>query len=211
MAENHKLDTLSKWERQFRTPQSGTIWDEFVDTVTCGSGNTYDEQDTMLTIQRYRSTSAHNLPWEVQFAYTCLFMLPLAVSAWEGGGLLRRLGIYWFIATVTITSMWYCCFQLVPNFNFFRRDQDANDNPWRADLEHMELRRLVRLEDGSLALVPEASCVGDQIWLCKGGIMPLTLRPKGNDFEMVGECYSATALKTTRRSRNLHRHWIKVV
>lgn len=53
----------------------------------------------------------------------------------------------------------------------------------KADFHHIELSRMARLRSGSLALIFEAFCIDDQIWDCKGGIVPFVLRP---NIEMIG-------------------------
>lgn len=49
-------------------------------------------------------------------------------------------------------------------------------------------RALVTLK-GYVGLVPKIAEVGDYIVLAKGGRMPLVLRPKGKDWEFIGDCY----------------------
>jgi hypothetical protein len=50
-------------------------------------------------------------------------------------------------------------------------------------------RRLARTENGYLALVPAEARVDDKISLLQGGKMPYVLREKGNEWELVGDCY----------------------
>jgi hypothetical protein len=109
--------------------------------------------------------------------------------------------IYWCFPVAVISFMWYMCFQLVPNFMFQEgwNDYGVKDCFMKADFDGMELRRLAMLSSGSLALVPQASDIGDQVWNCKGAMVPLVLRPSSSDFEMVGECYSATATATAEQ------------
>jgi hypothetical protein len=108
--------------------------------------------------------------------------------------------LYWCFPVVAVSSMWYWCFQLVPNFMFQTgwEEYGVEDGFLKVDFDHMELRKMARLNSGALALVPEASYIGDQVWICKSGIVPLVLRPNGNDFEMVGECYCATVKAVER-------------
>jgi hypothetical protein len=123
-------------------------------------------------------------------------MLPLGITVWTREGFLERMILYWCFPVMVMSSIWYWVFQLTPNF-IFRQGWIGHgmyDGFLKTDFDHMELRRLAMLRSGSLALVPEASCVGDQAWSCKGGVVPLVLRPVGNDFEMVGECYLAPAM-----------------
>ncbi|KAH7152579.1 heterokaryon incompatibility protein-domain-containing protein [Dactylonectria macrodidyma] len=201
MSENHRLEIFGKWERQFRihTPDE-SFWENFISTVTCGSSNTYVEDSIMRLLTNFRSRSWRNLPTLVKSIFVCLFILPLAIVAWTGSGIVNRIMIYWCFPVVAISSMWYWCFQLTPNFMLQEgwEDHGVEDGFLKSDFDNMELRRLARLTSGSLALVPEASCIGDQIWSCKGGTVPLVLRSKGYDSEMVGECYLATATAAER-------------
>lgn len=50
-------------------------------------------------------------------------------------------------------------------------------------------RRLIRTKGGYLGLVPETAEIGDVIAICQGGRVPLTLRPHGENFQLVGDAY----------------------
>jgi hypothetical protein len=51
-------------------------------------------------------------------------------------------------------------------------------------------RRMARSGVGCLCLLPAAARAGDEIWLARGGRVPLVLRPKeGGRWELVGEAY----------------------
>lgn len=78
---------------------------------------------------------------------------------------------------------------------------DVDEGFLKNDFDNMELRRLARLSSGSLALVPEASCVGDQIWIAEGAIVPLVLRLDRQEFQLVGECFLPTAASLKRQER----------
>ncbi|KAK6435373.1 hypothetical protein LTR95_008437 [Oleoguttula sp. CCFEE 5521] len=57
-------------------------------------------------------------------------------------------------------------------------------------LEHAYNRRMGRTAKGRLALVPKSAAVGDLIVLCKGGRVPLCLRPVDEvTFTLLGEAY----------------------
>ncbi|KAF2680850.1 hypothetical protein K458DRAFT_434114 [Lentithecium fluviatile CBS 122367] len=191
MSESHRFEIFSKWERQFRAvTQNGSFWGHFISTITCGPSNTYNEGSVMRALNAFRSRSPRNLPFIPKAVFATLFILPLAVGAWERSsiyGILERIVIYWCFPVVAVSSMWYLCFQLTPNF-IFKQDwgiHGVGEGFLKAEFENMELRRMARLRSEALALVPEASCIGDQIWSCRGGIVPLVLRPHGEDFEMV--------------------------
>ena len=194
MSENHRLEIFSKWERQFRAgAQGGSFWEDFISTITCGPKNgTYDKDSVMRLIADFRTRGPHRLPMMIKSVFICLFILPLAITAQTGSGIAERIMMYWCFPVVAVSAICYLCFQLVPNF-MSRQGWEAygmKEGFLKEDFDSMELRRLARLKSGFLALVPEATYVGDQIWSCKGGIVPLVLRPNGDDYEMVGECYS---------------------
>ncbi|KAH7418554.1 heterokaryon incompatibility protein-domain-containing protein [Cadophora sp. MPI-SDFR-AT-0126] len=50
-------------------------------------------------------------------------------------------------------------------------------------------RRIVRTEEGYLALVPGGTESGDRVFLLKGGRVPVVLRRRGEMWEVVGEAY----------------------
>jgi hypothetical protein len=50
-------------------------------------------------------------------------------------------------------------------------------------------RRIVRLDNGYIGMVPWLVRRKDVIMLIKGGRVPLALRPRGNNYELLGDCY----------------------
>ncbi|PVH73536.1 HET-domain-containing protein [Cadophora sp. DSE1049] len=50
-------------------------------------------------------------------------------------------------------------------------------------------RRMVRTEEGYLALVPAGTETGDRVFLLRGGRVPVVLRRRGERWEVVGEAY----------------------
>jgi hypothetical protein len=51
------------------------------------------------------------------------------------------------------------------------------------------LRRLARTKNSYLSLVPAAARISDSIAICKGGGRPLVIRPHGDSWGIIGECY----------------------
>ena len=207
MSEHHRLEVFSAWERRFRNPDP-RFWDELVDVATCGSTGSYEEDVLMPLIARFRTRSPLRLPTTIRTIFAGFLVGPIAIhaAAWTLEGLAVRVLLYWCFPVLCTATMWWCCFQLVPN-TAYRRDWDTlgtgNEGFLRREFDHMELRRLARLRSGKLALVPEASQVGDQVWACRGGIVPLILRPTERDgfLEMVGECYSSSIQQGPKPSR----------
>lgn len=74
---------------------------------------------------------------------------------------------------------------------------------------------MARMTSGRLLLVPATAQRGDTIALCRGGVVPLVLRPvfpdsdidKISDFELVGECYVYSMMDPSKwifeRSRSI--------
>lgn len=58
-------------------------------------------------------------------------------------------------------------------------------------------RQLFRTKGGYVGLGPPLAKVGDQIYLCKGGRLPLVLRRRGGggSWELMGDCYIAGMVK----------------
>jgi hypothetical protein len=50
-------------------------------------------------------------------------------------------------------------------------------------------RHVFRMESGDFGLGPPLTAVGDEIFLCKGGKLPLVLRRSGEHWKLVGDCY----------------------
>lgn len=192
MSENHRMETFSKWENQFRPYISATtFWNHFILTITCGRINVPEETKVMSLLADFRSRSPANLPTVCGLGFLTLFTLPLIISAMTGSGIWERIILYWVAPAIVISLLFYACFQIFPNFNFpkgwikYGLDEDF----LKEDFDHMELRRMALLKSRVLALVPEASLVGDEVWICGKSSMPVTLRSRGDKFEVVGECY----------------------
>jgi hypothetical protein len=54
---------------------------------------------------------------------------------------------------------------------------------------HMSYRRMIKTDNGLFGLAGPLTVPGDTIVLCSGGKLPLVLRPNGEDWKLVGECY----------------------
>ncbi len=68
--------------------------------------------------------------------------------------------------------------------------KDADHNKWsRAANGASKNRKLARTEKGYFVLGPKVMVVGDVVCVLFGGKLPFCLRPCGNRFLFVGECY----------------------
>lgn len=63
------------------------------------------------------------------------------------------------------------------------------DNYVRALLDNSRHRLLYTTRSGYLGMTPENSLVGDLIAICWGSHVPYVLRPVGDNFIFIGECY----------------------
>ena len=61
--------------------------------------------------------------------------------------------------------------------------------PFRSLTSGMINRKAMETVEGYVGLVPRLAEVGDYIVLAKGGRLPLVLRPKGKEWEFIGDCY----------------------
>jgi hypothetical protein len=77
---------------------------------------------------------------------------------------------------------------------------DLGDNlPWDDNLEAdymnekifcQQNRILAIINPGGLALAPESTAIGDEVWIIAGASMPLMLRPLGKGkAKLIGEIY----------------------
>lgn len=53
----------------------------------------------------------------------------------------------------------------------------------------MQMRRMMRTDGGWIGLCPMGAEPGDCIALCRGSKLPVALRPRGTDWELLGTCY----------------------
>lgn len=60
---------------------------------------------------------------------------------------------------------------------------------WYFYLQHQAERRLAKTDTGHLALCPKETSVNDKLVLLQGSGVPFILRPIGDHWQIVGECY----------------------
>lgn len=60
----------------------------------------------------------------------------------------------------------------------------------RAGYYYLGNRRLVRTDGGDIALCPKETAVNDKLVLLQGSDVPFILRPIGDRWQIVGECYA---------------------
>ncbi|KAH7359733.1 heterokaryon incompatibility protein-domain-containing protein [Pyrenochaeta sp. MPI-SDFR-AT-0127] len=77
-------------------------------------------------------------------------------------------------------------------------NRENRDRFWRRgaynypghDLRSMILnRRFMRTKGGFIGIAPELASAGDSVGVFEGGKVPLLLRPKGDDWELIGDSY----------------------
>lgn len=75
-------------------------------------------------------------------------------------------------------------------FRALRQFMERKDPDFSLNMSYMTNRRLGRTASGYLCAVPETTVVGDQVWLFKGGRVPLIVRPDGDGYlKLVGESF----------------------
>jgi len=89
--------------------------------------------------------------------------------------------------------------KMLPEYTSIRQPMEIEDMYFQADETIQRLmgeasiqtqeKRVVRTRTGYLALVPRAVQKGDKIVVLKGGPVPFLLRPKGEEFSLLGDCY----------------------
>jgi hypothetical protein len=71
----------------------------------------------------------------------------------------------------------------------FLKDADKSFIRLRSKMMATAHRRFFRTAESYLGLGPHTMQTGDQIILCKGARVPFVLRPKGSEWELVGDCW----------------------
>ena len=94
--------------------------------------------------------------------------------------LLKKLGIH------RLNRIWKVSMGLAGTFTGFK---NVDDRRFATATERTLWRRLARLEKGYLGVVPKETRPGDAIALFKGGEMPLVIRARGCEWELIGPAY----------------------
>ncbi|KAH6839649.1 heterokaryon incompatibility protein-domain-containing protein [Chaetomium sp. MPI-CAGE-AT-0009] len=189
LSRSYRLDTIRDWWRMF---DDGTqrVRNEFFSTITCG------DTDTSYGVNLEASRAAIfdspqrrgflGLQPLLQALYAYLGARTAYLALWPGTEQLYWVCLNCIALPFTIFFATSVVYRVWPNL-----DMGGGGSTVAHSLHAIESRRLARLSSGHLALVPQASLLGDAIALCRGGNVPLLLRQHemGEHFEMVGECY----------------------
>jgi len=184
LSESHRLDTVNAWWEQF-LPNTPAPSSEFMAAATGGSVPIDSEGSISVMLARHKKRGFLTLP---RLQQLCLVYLlgRMAYLAW-----CPSLAQLCFL-TLNLGAFLLTCFcgsclfwTLWPTLG--EPEEFAN----------AELRRMARMASGRLLLVPPTAQPSDVVALCRGGVVPLVLRPvcpdpdtdKISDFELVGECY----------------------
>jgi hypothetical protein len=84
-------------------------------------------------------------------------------------------------------GLFMICLLLIMLFHRLVHREYAELVASRAD--YIASRRMIRSRKAYIGLAPNPTKAGDYIALVKGGRVPLVLRPKGNDWELIGDAY----------------------
>jgi hypothetical protein len=158
---------------------------KFITTVTCGWNSSFSPDYVAELFTRFRKRGVHNAtiskPWFIRtfLAYLILRILSLAFRPWYE--VFEIMVVSSIAALSTFSLLAYTTLLMKPSYSW--------EDPFLDQCSSIELRRMARTLAERLALVPEGSCVGDAIALCKGGKVPLVLRRHPDGFQLIGESY----------------------
>ena len=204
-SESHRLDIVNHWCAQF-LPGLLTPSDEFVAAATGGS----EESDmlgssirAMLVKHKQRGLMALPLPQQLCLVY--LLGRTAYLALYPSLGQLYFVTLNWTAFSLTLFGISYLFWKFWPMLG----------EP--EEFAKVELRTMARTTSGLLLLVPGTTQPGDVIALCRGGVVPLVLRPvdsghsvdvdRISDFQLVGECYVDGMMQTSKwvfkRSRSM--------
>jgi hypothetical protein len=192
LSTSYRLDTIRAWSKVFNNRELG-FRDEFISTITCGRGDKSNDGPPLLAAAIFghsRRSSFLALPALLQAIYAYLGLRTVYLVLRPSANQLWFVCLNWVALLMTLCFISSVVYRIWPNLGM--------GNPLAQlmveRLYAIESRRLARLSSGCLALVPKASQDGDVVALCRGGEVPLLLRKRGEDFEMVGECYVHKAM-----------------
>ncbi|KAJ9656036.1 hypothetical protein H2201_008662 [Coniosporium apollinis] len=105
---------------------------------------------------------------------------------------LLRLDRVWLLYTWMVLKglffwLFVGIFQFISLLRFL--EVQPGDNTFARLATHWAYRRLMRTDEGLIGLAPSLTQPGDVVALCQGGKLPLILRRKGKDWELIGDCY----------------------
>ena len=158
---------------------------EFITTVTCGWDSNFSPDYVAELFTRFRKRGIHNAtisepPLIRAFlAYLVFRSLSLAFRPWYE--VLEIVVMSSILVLFSLSLLAYSILLMNPSYGW--------EDPFLDQCSRIELRRMARTLAERLALVPEGSCVGDMIALCKGGSVPLVLRRHPDGFQLIGESY----------------------
>lgn len=103
---------------------------------------------------------------------------------------LVRLDRVWFFVLLVQIQAYICI--IAQYFNWTRLIDwimFTPENTFLALCSGVHNRRMARTDQGMIGLVPSMAKDDDFIALFKGGKLPLVVRPKDGDWEVIGDCY----------------------
>lgn len=103
-----------------------------------------------------------------------------------------RLDRVWFLWTFYLLSgAFFWLFADIFRLRFLRKylEVSPTDGLFHKMMTNTAYRRMIRSDSGLIGLAPPLTQPEDMIVLCKGGKLPLILRPRGSDWELIGDCY----------------------
>lgn len=157
---------------------------KFITTVTCGWDSKFSPDYVTELFTRFRKRGVYTTTPVTRFvqafwAYLIFRILSLAFRPWYEVLEITVVGSILGLSTFSLLA--YLMLLTKPSYGW--------EDPFLDQCSSIELRRMARTLRERLALVPEGSCVGDAIALCKGGSVPLVLRHHLDGFQLIGESY----------------------
>ena len=196
MEELYRLDIVTGWAEQFLVDPAVLPWD-FVLTATGGSAAAVDEtrRPVREMLTKHRARGIVSVPPQGRVRLACF----LAFCGYAGWGesmeeIGKAIAVLVIMMPLVVFVLSYVGSRIWPNLG----------EP--VELEGAELRRMAQMASGRLVLAPAAAVPGDVVALCRGGAVPLVLRPVGaesdvdrvEDFELVGEAYIDGLMDSSR-------------
>jgi hypothetical protein len=106
------------------------------------------------------------------------------------------LGLHYSITTYVIAIFVFECFRLLytvlallGQFGIAKYGEEENTDTWVARNPMHENRKMFKTKNGYIGLGPREMRAGDRIALFSGGSMPLVMRTKETELELIGDCY----------------------
>jgi hypothetical protein len=101
-----------------------------------------------------------------------------------------RLDRVWFLKLMILMMAYISIIAQLFGYNLLPKSRQVEIYPFKLIATAMGHRRMIRTAAGFIGLAPRLAKEGDHIAICKGGKVPLVLRPKDEKtWELIGDSY----------------------